>query len=220
MCVNGNRKLISCRQVKIDQLGSLLFGRDGGDASADRSPQPSEIEMNPDRFHTQSRAELRACARPPSEAHLQVADGTATGLAGPRDVVHGLHRNRLPSRQEPPGPSNDHRVERDPSSNGAYATPGRVPSDLMTRSHTHPWYIALHPKHTLYGAASRGISGRRVGPQIRSTAQQFLPIKFFRDSQNLQLVDLLLNGVSQTQSVRVMNCQGGLFYDVVVILQH
>ena len=32
-CVNGNRKLISCRQVKIDQLGSLLFGRDGGDAA-------------------------------------------------------------------------------------------------------------------------------------------------------------------------------------------
>jgi hypothetical protein len=31
VCVNGNRKLISCRQVKIDQLGSLVVGRDGRD---------------------------------------------------------------------------------------------------------------------------------------------------------------------------------------------
>ena len=63
---------------------------------------------------TQSRAELRARARPPSEAHLRVADGTATGLAGPEGRRPRPHRNRLPSRQEPPGPSNDHRVKRDP----------------------------------------------------------------------------------------------------------
>jgi hypothetical protein len=31
--VNGNRKLISCRQVKFDQPGSLFVGRDGGDAA-------------------------------------------------------------------------------------------------------------------------------------------------------------------------------------------
>ena len=218
MCVNGNRTLISCRQVKIDQLGSLLFGRDGGDASADRSPEPSEIETNPDRFPMQSRAELRARARPPSEAHMRLADGTATGLAGPEG-----RRPRPASKSAafPAGTSGS--KQRSPCRAGSdprtvRTRPGRVPSDLMTRSHTHPWHIALHLKHTLYGAAGRGISGRRVGPQIRSTSQQFLPIEFFRDSQNLQLVDLLLNGVSQTQSVRVMNCQGGLLYDVVAIL--
>jgi hypothetical protein len=114
-------------------------------------------------------------------------------------VQQRRQHNQVGSHQVEPDPAfpagtpgikaNDCRAERDSTLEqdvrepaGLSATPSHVAARILGVS-------LCGLKHALHGAATLRILGRRVSPQIRSTFQQFLPIKFSRNSHNLRLVD-------------------------------